>query len=1195
MSEDSIKVLTHHRLSNGEHWFRHEQYGKKQIEGIKDPEAGDTDIPPTSIPSPFAAIDLVRGAFDRMSKNGLKGTKIDLKLVSDCLDLGELLFDSETLSHHHKSNRKILEIIPWDKKNHLQSLLNSPHEGHKKLGEVLLLYLEQDARTYNFDKLEQFFIVKYDSQFLGGTSPSTLFFTSSNNLSFARIRRPNGDILFDENTYCHLHERDEDFQLFLYALQVGMDDFKSLYREFSLYLDENKKIIYQKNRQLFEKISDLKRDYYTQNYEEITTGASHYKVNLLNQFPLRRRKIVPGGEDRGKNSDFKILSNKYKGEPAPLVLKPKHDGLSSRGKNLIYFTHPYSKDIGNLIPFQNKTPFTERELPGITGEKYPHLLIDDLLEPYLVRLVYPINKNKYFDGNYNLSAMENGFLIPIKEKYFDFFDVTELMTNATDDGKPFFEIEPKGQGSFNVNLRIPTTNGSYVTFNRQYFPSNSSKESVPEISPTSNKGALIERHISLAVYPFIKVPEEEAKPMYRVLSVDCDDLGETRNNRYSFHFYNSKNQVIRISGEEPRVRSEKNKNALSTSEIYVLEDNFDYISVFDGKKGKGLVIPRFPIYQKQNVTFHFAIDFGTTNTHIEYKQNEKGSPFTFEIGEHELQIATLHDRMQDNDKRFEHLLYDYINTEDIIEKPERLLPGRIGEKYEFKFPQRTVLAERRNLNFRQASFALGDFNIPFVYENRKIIDLETLITTNLKWSNYDMNEHQRRRVKAFFECLIFMIRSKVLINGGSLPSTKITWFYPSSMYTGRVDTLENTWIEVARNYLENETAPIKISESIAPFYYYKQKTDVSAADKPVVAIDIGGGTSDVVIFKDDTPKLITSFKFAANTIFGDGYAEYGKADRNGFVKKYENEIRAILESNGLKNLLDVLATIRKEQKSEDIIAFFFSLEKNKSFLEKKPDNTFSTLLAEDSELRFVFLVFYLAIIYHVIKILKLEGYPPPRYITFSGNGSRALNYIAKNDNRLSDLAVEVIKEIYGKVEPNYRLEVVRESIKPKEATSKGGLMMQYEREEMQFNKLDQLRAILLGVVDNFEVDKITNKPKAKALFKPSSQANDEKLTFDDIKQELLDSVVEEVKSFLKLIYKINKKYPFDERLNISSSTLSKGFGKIEYDLKSYLLAGIQRAKNERRSNSKQVEETLFFYPLVEALFVIASDIGNKRN
>jgi hypothetical protein len=73
---------------------------------------------PTSIPSPFARLDLVKAAFEIVAKSPsldgiLKNGKITIsdnhKLVSDALDIGQIFFNFDT----HKD---ILSISVWDKK-----------------------------------------------------------------------------------------------------------------------------------------------------------------------------------------------------------------------------------------------------------------------------------------------------------------------------------------------------------------------------------------------------------------------------------------------------------------------------------------------------------------------------------------------------------------------------------------------------------------------------------------------------------------------------------------------------------------------------------------------------------------------------------------------------------------------------------------------------------------------------------------------------------------------------------------------------------------------------------------------------------------------------------------------------------------------------------------------------------------------
>ena len=87
----------------GKDWFPSDAYSDKEIESIKDPEGGSEISLPTAIPSPFARIDLVKTAFRNIVKSpelkaymkdgDVLAGKDDEKLVSDALDLAEMLFN----------------------------------------------------------------------------------------------------------------------------------------------------------------------------------------------------------------------------------------------------------------------------------------------------------------------------------------------------------------------------------------------------------------------------------------------------------------------------------------------------------------------------------------------------------------------------------------------------------------------------------------------------------------------------------------------------------------------------------------------------------------------------------------------------------------------------------------------------------------------------------------------------------------------------------------------------------------------------------------------------------------------------------------------------------------------------------------------------------------------------------------------
>ena len=181
------KVFRLHTGNNNlEGWGTSSAYGNAAIKAIKDPNGATCKKEITSIPSPFARMDLVKTAFKIItdSKN-LDGNSIHHKLVSDCLDVGEIFFNIDKF-------RDKVRILIWDSKNDLQTLLNSNNDKHRLFGETLRLYLEQDAAAFNFGQLDRIYLLDYigpdkpgQMNIIGATSSTTLFFTSANDLSYA--------------------------------------------------------------------------------------------------------------------------------------------------------------------------------------------------------------------------------------------------------------------------------------------------------------------------------------------------------------------------------------------------------------------------------------------------------------------------------------------------------------------------------------------------------------------------------------------------------------------------------------------------------------------------------------------------------------------------------------------------------------------------------------------------------------------------------------------------------------------------------------------------------------------------------------------------------------------------------------------------------------------------------------------------
>ena len=166
-------ILSYNNKTTGEGWIElNSQYSADEIDMIADPNGGLSQKPRTAIPSPFAQMDLVKNAFQRLAMhNNLQGELMDEKLVAGALDIAQLFFNLEELGTK-------LHIIKWNKTAETARLKENPQ--HRLLGETIEMFLEQDKEAFNFDKMDNIFFLVYGNQVIGSTSPVTLFMASPN-------------------------------------------------------------------------------------------------------------------------------------------------------------------------------------------------------------------------------------------------------------------------------------------------------------------------------------------------------------------------------------------------------------------------------------------------------------------------------------------------------------------------------------------------------------------------------------------------------------------------------------------------------------------------------------------------------------------------------------------------------------------------------------------------------------------------------------------------------------------------------------------------------------------------------------------------------------------------------------------------------------------------------------------------------
>ncbi|MDR2835988.1 MAG: hypothetical protein LBV69_07330 [Bacteroidales bacterium] len=1143
---------TQHGLENTiKGWEKSKMYDDWSINSIESSNINST-TEPTSIPTPFARIALAKTAFAEVSEYGEKAPAIYKKIVSDCLDVAEIFFTFDKWKSQ-------ITILKWIVGKDLDDLKNTSPIFYK----TLKTFLETDTQAYNFDRMTAIYMLKHNQtgQILGATSPCTLFFSSANKFK-------GKDIMLSNNHYAFsgdfpLHKRGWEFQKFLYTWMAASK------RDYAENLEYKKNNDNKSKYDLFfefEKYLDKQRDLIRKNSEEIArlkSNAEEYIVNYVEFPPEMKVEILEGWQyykqkmqqNDNITSDFEIDSKIYnKNNPMPLAL-PNTGGVGTKYYNWTLSETAKWEDFEAKYEYEELFDSGKRILPD--GTVYHFLTISDFLTDSIVRLPYTLNDISFFDGNITHDDVST-YLLPLSENFFKFFSAKDLMTKKFGD-KPMLELKTI-LGGVKVYLRIPVKKrGEYVEYIRVYY------ETIDEADIENNDGRIIYSELDFAIFPNFDFKEDkDAYYRFELLT----PKGKFDNFKVSFY-----NQFYELDNIQP-VLNPDNKRG-KDSQTYALNGKkFDSIFIKDEEKGVVmLVVPTFSKYDNHtnHEEFTFAVDLGTTNTHIEYTigTSTQIKPFDITVGDKQILISN--------------------DSDDIIRENTELnlIPEIIGTKGKtgvtYKFPIRTVLSTIDNFDsYTKEVYPFVQANLAIPYQKMEIKHA----ITQIKWST------NTKYMKYFVDCLCFIMRNKVLLNHGNLAKTKIVWLYPLSMEGQRRKRLENVWnLAYAKyflgkdvdsmNELDRDTQDtlskqlIPLTESEAPYLFYKELKEYKINISNLVSIDIGGGTTDVVFVEDKKLKYMSSFRFAANDIFGIG------EDTRKMVDKYKIEFENILKEHDrnfeLENLYNSIVNekVKNEKKVQietgDIASFFFSLLENE-ILDKNEVNreliNFQKYLESNENQRLVFVLFYVAIIYHIAQIAKKNDMKIPRHIAFSGNGSRLITVIADND-LLEELSKLIFKDVYKNIDIK-PLTIIHNITNPKEVSAKGGIKA---------------------------ADKNYDPPKYKTLV----LLPDNKTTYNEMKtDEDATIIAEEAQNFIKYVldnllkekYTRNRKEQSfaDALTNLRVLNIAEEVRKRNADFVTWAKNGIIERMSELDDKSQKIEETFFFYPLVGYLQTLSNEI-----
>lgn len=1128
------------------------------VDKIQDTTTTQNEI--TSIPSPFARIELVKEAFGKIVtdsianyndiddvKKLLHDKTIYNKMVSDSLDVAQIFFC-------YPSMKDKVEIKVWDRVQCIQELINSNNKAHQTLGKTLDMFFNQDSKgsdPYNFGKMKNIYILKYigpnqkPMHIIGATSPATLFFSTANDESAISKHLCFGnDYAFDGN-YASLDQRDPEFIKYIFALRYSDFNFANNYPEVDKYLDavyfvlpDNLKNELNQIQYSCQNIVAGTKGYLDDNYEALSipvTSTSTLQVEVNGRY-LHYKTINPQGQ-----SDFEIaptlsINNTAK---TPLVLPVNN---SNTYENLEYYSCKFGRNF--KIPYFDKNSIENRNLPGI-NIPYPYLTISDFLEDKIIKLPSEVNNVDYFNGNFTSNnSIKDGYLLPIKPLFFDYFSVNDLKGKSPS-GKNTIDIKSVASG-VEVTLRIPIKKGE-IEYKRIYTLD-------VKADQINNQGAIVvapEEDFGVGIFP----PIEFANPLdahYRIAILSDFAI----NKEYSCTCFNNNgtftpDYVIRNVDIDGDIRSK----------VYFLDGN-DFKGIYltiltdqqsTERKATGLIIPKFK-KRTGSSALKFAIDLGTSNTHIEYTSGDDQMPQPFAFDIDQPQISLL------------------CKPSDIIRNHFRgeFIPEAIGNNALSHFPLRTVLCiDKNNAGISERGtgsyVAFGNASPAFMYNKSEVGTRYNDFIPNLKWSK--INIENEERIRCYIESLFLMIRNKVIQEGGSLAQTQIKWFYPISMSNNKKGLFERIWDTAYKKYFNHTASPVAITESIAPYSFF-QKTMASVTN--IVTIDIGGGTTDIVVADTNDVKCITSMRFAADAIFGNSLIAIQNGSLNGIIKQFKDDF--ITKLNGLDDLQKMLIAKTADNfgNSSEVASFLFSLSENElvrnNMLQDKVD--FNAALMRDSSQKIVFYIFFTAIMYHLANLMKSKELPVPTNIAFSGNGSKVISVLSPTKSSLEVLTTAIFKIIYDKDIDNINL--IINSRNPKEATCKGGLFL-----EKAPISISGAKSVLLGI-DNHTI------------------VSDQK--YSDA-QGYYNDIVREVKKFVDFItIRLPRVISLNSEFGIENESIRLAVNCFNKDLVTYIEKGVNLKLNTKDVSKEDIiEEPLFFYPIIGVINDLSEQIYIRSN
>lgn len=747
----------------------------------------------------------------------------------------------------------------------------------------------------------------------------------------------------------------------------------------------------------------------------------------------------------------------------------------------------------------------------------------------MIRVPYRISSENFAGMKFKNDSKDRDYdyLLPFKPEVMSLFEGTEIASDAH-----------IGKNSVKV----------FLYYNGKEYVKEYAKD------PILDQGRIVDLQAAsisfdLGIFPNILSHKEQENNYFKILVVGADEDPEApifNIDEISLSFFKKNGtDLIPIKevlpehdaqyGVEPAVvrsqqKTDEEESGTKFYELFNTSFNFLEVKVLNDT---GLLIPIWQKSKATNVTFTYAIDLGTSNTFISRCKNDSdGNPDLSKKPElfkmDRPMVSFMHEVPQDKQYSYTRRIEDSIFPKAKNKIKTEFVPALI-DGTDYKFPIRTALCGIHDKSKEPKLF--DNHNIAFFYEKIMANDDQDVMT-DIKW---DKDEDMLR---IFVRELLLIIKCDILQRDGDLDRTRLVWFSPLSFMGQTREIYQRIWNSEPANILFIQNTQIRrFSESEAPYYYYK-KMDYIADSDAVTVIDIGGGSTDFVYFKDNIPQMANSVHFGCDVLWENGFNDFANVKENGIYLKYADNLR--FNRQDLEDLNECFKHV-DAMKTKDIINFWLTNEKHCQI---------TRFLSND--FKPVFIYHLTSILFYMASMYKENGLVAPRTIVFSGNGSKYIDsFISTEISALKNIIDLVFKKVFGG-EHNVNIKLPEER---KESTCYGGLYR---------NPND---AAVRDVV--YQGDK----------SKEYEKVGDINTNFEDLKEALLTKY-KDLASLYKDVLDMLKQ----ENIIDSMANTAKYVSAAEEDMGTPLSTYYKTQVKEKYADEVPYKDSVFFLPVINKIF-----------